>query len=57
MGKALKEGRTDVAGFWRNELRAQETSWGNILQEIIQTSSAVDDGTLLLRTGRKTSFC
>lgn len=52
MGRALKEGRTNEAGFWRNELRAQETTWERRLREVPMNSGATDTGTFILRTGR-----
>jgi hypothetical protein len=51
MGKALKEGRVDIAGYWRNEMRAQETTWERRMIEVAINAGAVDAGTLLLRTG------
>lgn len=52
MGRALKEGRVDVAGFWRNELRAQETTWERRLREIPMNTGATDAGTVMLRRDR-----
>ena len=52
MAKALKEGRTDVAATWRNELRAQETTWKNKMTEAAQTDPAGGSGTVILRTNR-----
>jgi hypothetical protein len=52
MGRALKEGRTTEAGFWRNEMRAQQTLWEQYLRVVPLNSGATDSGTFILRTGR-----
>lgn len=52
MGRALKEGRTQEAGFWRNEMRAQQTLWEQRLREVPINTGATDSGTFILRTGR-----
>lgn len=51
MGKAAKEGKVDVAGFWRNEARAQETSWERRIQEAVHSDSGASDVTLILALG------
>lgn len=44
MNKALQEGNVNVAGFYRNEMRTQETTWKNVHKKrIFQQDDGLDD--------------
>jgi len=49
MNQYLKKSQVDVAGFYRNEMRAQETKWDDYLMELIQADQGEDDGQFILR--------
>jgi len=49
MNQYLKKSLVDVAGFYRNEMRAQETKWDDYLMELIQADQGEDDGQFILR--------
>ena len=49
--RAAHEGKVDVAGFWRNEARAQETIWERRVQEAIHTDTGTSDTALILALG------
>lgn len=49
MNQYLKKSAVDVAGFYRNEMRAQETKWDDYLMELIQADQGEDDGQFILR--------
>jgi len=54
MAEALRLGKVDAAGFWRNESRAQMTKWENYIQEAKQADRGADDTSFILeRVGRR----
>lgn len=46
--KAADAGKVDMAGFWRNESRAQETVWERRIGEATRQDRGTDDATFLL---------
>lgn len=50
--RALRRGNVDQAGIWRNDEKAQETTWRRAMQDAARTDRGVDDITLLLSLGR-----
>lgn len=52
-GEAIRAGSVDQAGYWRNESRAQETRWQDLMGQIAQGDQGADDVDflLLLRPG------
>lgn len=50
MGKAAKENKVDMAGFWRNEMRAQETTWEKRMEEMMHVDRSTDDVSVILHT-------
>lgn len=49
MSQALDKGAVEVAGFWRNEARAQETMWERYLSELIGADHGDEDGQFVLK--------
>lgn len=49
MSQALDKGAVEVAGFWRNESRAQETMWERYLSELIGADHGDEDGQFVLK--------
>lgn len=49
MSQALDKGAVEVAGFWRNEARAQETMWERYLSELIGADHGDEDGQMILK--------
>jgi hypothetical protein len=50
MAKALRDNKVDVAAVWRNELRAQEKTWEDRLQELMRVDRATEDINVILHT-------
>lgn len=50
MAKALRENKVEVAAVWRNELRAQEKTWEDRLQELMRVDRATEDINVILHT-------
>jgi hypothetical protein len=50
MAQALRDNRVDVAATWRNEMRAQETTWERRIEELLRTDRSADDISLILHT-------
>jgi hypothetical protein len=50
MSKALRDGKVDVASVWRAEVRAQERTWEERIQELLRVDRATDDITVILHT-------
>ena len=40
--------KVEIAAFWRNEYRAQDTKWARIMLEIIASDRGQDDATFIL---------
>jgi hypothetical protein len=54
MAQALRLGRVDTAGFWRNESRTQMTKWERYIQDAKRADRGADDASFILeRVGRK----
>jgi hypothetical protein len=51
MSKSLRRGKPDEAGYWRNEARAQVSSWEQAIRDVGQSDKGLDDVTLVLRAG------
>lgn len=51
MAKAAQAGQPDIAGFWRNESRTQETAWEKRVTEAIGTDRGTDDISAILMLG------
>jgi hypothetical protein len=51
MSKALKEGKVDIAAVWRNEMRAQETSWERRLAEAAEADRGSVESSFVLLLG------
>ena len=47
-GKAAKKGDVNIAGFWRNESRAQETSWEKTIKPYGPSTGRIRRTTILL---------
>ena len=57
MAKAIRANQVEQAALWRNEARAQETTWEKRIDEAIKSDHAQDDVTLILHTrGRPIAF-
>lgn len=50
MAKALRENKVEVAAVWRNECRAQETTWEKRIEEMLHVDKSQDDITVILHT-------
>lgn len=50
MAQAAEEGRVDVAAFWRNEYRAQETAWRRHVLDAMRADQGTDDLTFILQS-------
>lgn len=50
MAQALRQNNVEAAALWRNELRAQETTWGKRMEEAMQAERATDDISVILHT-------
>lgn len=48
MSQALNKGATEAAGFWRNEMRAQMTSWEKQIEDAARTDRGMDDVSFIL---------
>lgn len=48
MAKAARDAKVDAAALWRNEMRAQETTWERRIEEIAKADRGVDDVALIL---------
>jgi hypothetical protein len=48
MAKAANAGRENMAAFWRNEYRAQSTTWEKTMLEAIRADRGSDDMTFIL---------
>lgn len=48
MAKALRQGQVEVAATWRNEYRAQETTWQRAIMEAAKAERGADDLTAIL---------
>lgn len=46
--QAADKGKADVAAYWRNEYRAQETVWQNKMRDAARTDRGTDDVTFIL---------
>lgn len=51
MGRAAKSGSMEMAAFWRNESRAQETQWEKRMQEAAITDMGNDEASMILQLG------
>jgi len=56
MAKALRDNKVDAAATWRNEMRAQETTWGKRIEEIAKADHGLDDVALILHPRGLPSF-
>lgn len=55
MVTAASAGKIEEAALWRNEYRAQETSWRRVIEEVAQVEKGTDDvGFLVRRLGIQT---
>lgn len=54
MAKAADNGQADIAAFWRNEYRAQETKWELVLQRLLKADTVLEDLTWITRSTRGT---
>lgn len=52
MNRALQKDKVDVAGFYRNEMRTQETKWEQYFKELVLADQGEEDGQMILRTLR-----
>lgn len=50
MAQALRDNRVETAAVWRNELRAQETTWMKRMEEAMVAERANDDISMILHT-------
>lgn len=50
MSIALNKGKVDEAGFWRNEMRAQMTSWEVQIADAARTDRGLDDVSFIMHT-------
>ena len=50
MAKALRDNKVEVAAVWRNELRAQEKTWEDRLQELMRVDRSTEDINVILHT-------
>lgn len=50
MSQAARENRVDAAALWRNEARAQETTWQKRMEEAMAAERANDDISFILHT-------
>jgi len=50
MAKALRANQIEAGAVWRNELRAQETTWKRRIEEMLHADRATDDVSLILHT-------
>lgn len=50
MGRALNTGKAEIAATWRNEARAQSTSWEKNILEAIKSDRGADDVSFILST-------
>jgi hypothetical protein len=50
MGRELQAGNVESAAVWRNEYRAQETTWRNAIMDAQRADKGLDDITLILRS-------
>lgn len=50
--KAIKEAKVDVAAYWRNESRAQRTTWERVVLDVGKNDRGVDDLTFILQLTR-----
>lgn len=48
--KALRAGNVEVAAVWRNDEKAQETKWKQVIQDAAATDRGVDDETFILQS-------
>lgn len=48
MAVAADSGQAEMATFWRNEYRMQETKWKDAIQRLVKADGGVDDLALLL---------
>lgn len=56
MAEAARAGNVEMAGFWRNEYRAQETVWvGREIPAIVKRDQGVEDKVVLIRSMRSRS--
>lgn len=49
MAQAIEKQLYESAGFYRNEMRAQETKWEDYLGELIQSDQGEEDGQFILK--------
>lgn len=54
MSEAMKRGDIEQAALWRNEYRAQTTSWNKQVRDALRTDHGKDDATMVVKAG--TSF-
>lgn len=52
--RAMRAGNLEAAAYWRNESRAQATSWERDILEAIRTDLGVDDVSFVLESSRAT---
>ncbi len=52
MNQALQKDKVEVAGFYRNEMRTQETMWERYFKELVQSDQGEEDGQMILKTLR-----
>lgn len=50
MAKALRDNKIEAAAVWRNECRAQETTWEDRMQELHRIDRSADDISVILHT-------
>src|SRR6266404_827773 len=50
MAKSLRANQVEVAAVWRNECRAQETTWEKRIEEMLRVDRASDDISVILHT-------
>lgn len=53
---AADANQVEIAAYWRNEYRAQETRWARIMLEIIASDRGQDDATFILSGIGRASF-
>ena len=55
MTRALRQGQVEPAAVWRNEARAQSTSWEMAKRDAIRADRGSDDAELILAHGRSSA--
>lgn len=50
MAEALRANKVEVAGVWRNEARAQETTWSKRIQEALRADKGAEDDSEIIHS-------